>query len=191
MAVAALNPDYMGFIFYEKSPRYVGADFKIPADFPTNIIRVGVFVNASTDEMKRQVKLHKLDFLQLHGSETVKQCKELKQDNIKIIKVLSVDDQTDFDQTKFYSEVADFLLFDTKGKYFGGNAKTFRWQSLLQYDQQLPFFLSGGLSPENVRDTAQLSDMNLHALDINSGVETSPGLKDINKIKEIKDLLKH
>jgi phosphoribosylanthranilate isomerase len=191
MQVAALNPDYMGFIFYDKSPRYVGLDFRIPAAFPTNIIRVGVFVNASTEEMKRHYKLHKLDFLQLHGSESVKQCEELKQDNIKIIKVLSVDEQTDFDQTKFYSEVADFLLFDTKGKYFGGNSKTFRWQSLEQYDQQLPFFLSGGLSPENAKETESLSAMNLHALDVNSGVEASPGLKDLNKIKVIKDLLKH
>jgi phosphoribosylanthranilate isomerase len=179
----------MGFIFYPKSPRFVGTDFKIPPEFPTNIIRVGVFVNESTDEMLSKADEHKLDFLQLHGEETVKQCEELNKHNLKIIKVLSVDERTDFELTKLYSAAVDFLLFDTKGKYYGGNAQTFRWQSLTQYDQQLPFFLSGGLSPENLEGAMALSSMNLHALDVNSGVEISPALKDINKIKAIKDII--
>ncbi len=189
MDVAALSPDYMGFIFYPKSPRFVGEEFKIPPDFPTNIIRVGVFVNETTEKTLSLAAAHKLDFVQLHGEETVKQCEELRLHNLKIIKVLSIDEQTNFDAAKYYLAAADFLLFDTKGKYYGGNAKTFRWQRLAEYDQQIPFFLSGGLSPENVESVDGLSSMNLHALDINSGVEISPALKDIEKIKTIQKIL--
>jgi phosphoribosylanthranilate isomerase len=191
MQVAALAPDYMGFIFYPKSPRYVGKGFQIPATFPTNIIRVGVFVNESSDEMASQVEQHKLDFLQLHGEETVKQCEELKSLNIKIIKVLSIDERTNFDHTKFYSAAVDFFLFDTKGKYYGGNAETFRWRLLEKYDQRIPFFLSGGLTPENAADVRTLNGMNIHALDVNSGVEQAPAYKDVNKIKQIQDILKY
>jgi phosphoribosylanthranilate isomerase len=190
MQVAALSPDYMGFIFYPKSPRYVGEDFKIPALFPTNIIRVGVFVNESTEVMLRLTKLHKLNFLQLHGSESVQQCEELRNNNIKIIKVLSIDEQTDLELTKLYSAAVDYMLFDTKGKFYGGNAETFRWQRLEQYDQDLPFFLSGGLTPENIKGLTALNNMNLHAIDVNSGAEILPGLKDVQKIGKIKDSLK-
>jgi phosphoribosylanthranilate isomerase len=187
--VNALLPDYMGFIFYQKSPRFVGDDFQIPANFPTNIIRVGVFVDETTDVMLQKIQEHKLQFLQLHGAESVKQCAELKHHNVKIIKALSVDDETNFTSTKDYSAAIDFWLFDTKGKYHGGNSKTFNWKVLHRYDQSIPFFLSGGLSPDNVLETRSLLDMNLHAIDINSGVELQPGLKDINKIKTIKNIL--
>jgi len=188
--VAAFSPDYMGFIFYPKSPRYVGETFKTPTDFPTNIIRVGVFVNESTENILRLAETHNQRFLQLHGSETVQQCLELKSHNYQIIKVFSVDDAFDFEQTKFYSDSANFFLFDTKGKYHGGNAKTFRWRLLEQYDQQVPFFLSGGLSPENVGEITELKGMNLHALDVNSGVEKAPALKDPQKIRALKENLK-
>jgi phosphoribosylanthranilate isomerase len=189
LEVAALSPDFMGFIFYPKSPRYVGESFQVPAEFPTNIIRVGVFVNESTEVILAQCERHKLGFLQLHGEESVQQCLELKNRNLKIIKVLSVDDTTSFEITKFYSEAVDFFLFDTKGKYYGGNAKTFRWQRLEQYDQSIPFFLSGGLSPENVDEIRLLEQMNLYALDINSGVESSPAMKNTDKIRSIQESL--
>jgi phosphoribosylanthranilate isomerase len=190
MQVAALSPDYMGFIFYPKSPRFVGNDFKIPAQFPTNIIRVGVFVNESTENILKHAEGHNLRFLQLHGEESVKQCQELKGHNYQIIKVFSIDEVFDFEITKYYSESVDFFLFDTKGKYYGGNAKTFRWRQLDQYNQQVPFFLSGGLSPENVSDVADLKGMNIHALDVNSGVESAPAMKDLARVQELKENLK-
>ena len=190
LEVAALSPDYMGFIFYPNSLRYVGEDFKIPAELPTNIIRVGIFVNESTDSILRHAEAHNLRFLQLHGSETVQQCLELKSRNYQIIKVFSVDDAFDFETTKFYSESTNFFLFDTKGKHYGGNAKTFRWRLLDKYDQRVPFFLSGGLSAENVNDVSDLKGMNLHALDVNSGVEKAPAMKDLNKIQALKENLK-
>jgi phosphoribosylanthranilate isomerase len=189
MEVAALSPDYMGFIFYPKSPRYVGEDFRIPSDFPTNIIRVGVFVNESSDRIIAYARQHRLNFIQLHGSESVKRCEELKQHNLQVIKVFSIDEETTFEITKDYSAAADFVLFDTKGKYYGGNAQTFRWQRLGDYNQKIPFFLSGGLSPENIPGIAGLKDMNLYALDVNSGAERSPGVKDIKKIKAIQDII--
>ncbi len=187
--VASLQPDYMGFIFYSKSPRYVGEKFKLPPNFPTNIIRVGVFVNESTDAMLKKVDQFKLDFLQLHGAETLQQCEELKNHNIKIIKTLSIGSETDLTSAKFYSAAVNYFLFDTKGKYYGGNAKAFDWKVLERYDQQVPFFLSGGLSADNVEAALMLKDMNLFALDVNSGVEVSPAMKDLSKIKRIQNIL--
>ncbi len=184
--VAALQPDFMGFIFYPKSPRFVGADFQLPADFRSTIKKVGVFVNASTEEMMLQAKRLKLDYLQLHGDESPQQCEELRKKGIAVIKVFSVDDDFDFSITKPYSQLVDFFLFDTKGKYYGGNARTFDWNVLQKYDQQIPFFLSGGISPYNVSGIKELQGMNLYAIDINSGVEVTPGMKDIEKIKDIK-----
>ena len=185
MAVAALNPDLMGFIFYEKSPRVVGQDFVLPAQFPSSIKKVGVFVNASTEEMLHQVQRLQLDFLQLHGKESVEQVSALVEKGINVIKVFSVDEHFDFNVTRPYESLVSFFLFDTKGQHYGGNAKVFDWRVLAEYNQTTPFFLSGGLTPDNVREITSLKDMNLYALDINSGVERSPGVKDLEKIKTL------
>lgn len=182
--VASLLPDYMGFIFYQRSPRYVGQNFELPKDFPSVIKRVGVFVNESIEEIKMQAYRLELDFIQLHGNETGEQCVKLKNTGHRIIKVFSVDESFDFKITKTYEAIADFFLFDTKGKYYGGNATVFNWDILHRYDQNKPFFLSGGLSPANIHQIVQLKDMNLHAVDINSGVEDSPGLKNSDAVKK-------
>lgn len=184
--VSSLAPDYMGFIFYKKSPRYVGPDFVLPEGFDNKIAKVGVFVNADIAEMQRQVERLKLDVLQLHGDESVDVLKQLKQNDIKLWKVFSVDDGFDFGKVAPFKDYVDCFLFDTKGKYYGGNAETFNWRILERYDQEIPFVLSGGLNEENVRSISTLLDMNLHALDLNSGVEVSPGLKDVEKIERIK-----
>jgi phosphoribosylanthranilate isomerase len=187
MAVAALHPDYMGFIFYVKSPRYVQEDFELPDNFPASIKRVGVFVNENTKVILNHAKRLGLHCVQLHGNERVAQCEELKQEGLGVIKVFSVGEDFDFEITKPYKKIADFFLFDTKGKYHGGNAKTFDWRMLNQYDQEVPFFLSGGLTPENMNEVSSLAGMNMHALDVNSGVELSPGLKDLNKLETLKN----
>jgi phosphoribosylanthranilate isomerase len=187
--VGLLAPDFMGFIFYEKSPRFVGHDFKIP-DQPRSVKRVGVFVNASTEVILEKAHDHQLEFIQLHGQEPVEQCQELTRNKLKILKAFAVDDEMDFSLTKPYRDCCDFFLFDTKGKYFGGNAQAFNWNVLKRYDQQTPFFLSGGIGPENVVHVKELKDMNLHAIDINSGVEVRPGLKDVTQISRVKNLLK-
>lgn len=185
--VSSLGPDYMGFIFYPKSPRYVGEDFK--PETMAAVKRVGVFVNETIEVMLKKAHDLRLDYLQLHGQETVEQCQELKSNDVKIIKVFSVDDQFDFATTTPYKTIADFFLFDTKGKHYGGNAVSFNWEILTQYDQEVPFFLSGGIGPLNIGEVKRLAGMNLYAVDINSGVETSPAFKDIKKITETKRIL--
>jgi phosphoribosylanthranilate isomerase len=188
LEVAALCPEYMGFIFYTKSPRYVGEEFKIP-DLPPSINRVGVFVNAPVPFMLQKAKDHQLTYVQLHGDETVEQCGALRTHNIGVIKVFSVGDGFDFGLTKPYEAVSDFFLFDTKGKYYGGNAVTFDWTMLDRYDQRVPFFLSGGIGPDNIEAIRGLKNMNIHAVDVNSGVEERPALKDIQKINTITHIL--
>ena len=189
--VAALRPDYMGLIFYDRSPRYVGEDFELPVDFPSDVKKVGVFVNATTEMMIEKVKRYQLDYLQLHGDEPVEQVKDLRQLGVPVIKVFSVDEHFNFTLTEAYQPYVSFFLFDTKGKHYGGNATVFDWSILQKYSQAVPFFLSGGLSPENVNDIALLPEgMNIHALDVNSGVELSPGLKDVGKVNSLKEILK-
>ena len=183
--VAALRPDYMGFIFYEKSPRYVGEDFVMPT-LDASIKKVGVFVNQRSGGIIEKVKKYNLDLVQLHGTEIPEQCKELKGEGLKIIKAFSIDESFDFNLVKPYADHVSYFLFDTKGKYFGGNGKAFEWNLLKQYDQQIPFFLSGGISIENVTRITKIKSLKIHALDANSGVETAPGIKDINKIEELK-----
>ena len=184
-AVASLRPQYLGFIFYPKSPRFVGESFDIPGNLPESIKRVGVFVNETNAVILAKRRSLKLDFAQLHGNESPAQCDELKATGLGVIKVFSLDDDFNFDVTKAYREVVDYFLFDTKGKYYGGNAKAFNWEILSKYDQEVPFFLSGGLSPDNVNTLGNIRKMNLHALDLNSGVEIKPGIKDLEKIKRI------
>lgn len=183
--VAALQPDYMGFIFYDKSPRFVGDDFEMPTALPSSK-RVGVFVNEETQRIVDTITRHKLDFIQLHGHESSEQCHELKVKGVKIIKAFSIDKDFDFNSIKPYANFVSYLLFDTKGTYFGGNAKKFDWTLLQKYDQQIPFFLSGGISADNVSAIKEMDELNVHAIDVNSGVEVSPGLKDVKKIKELK-----
>jgi phosphoribosylanthranilate isomerase len=186
--VSVLDIDYMGFIFYSKSPRFVGDNFVLPLLAP-RLKRVGVFVNESTSNMLAKAAEFGLDYIQLHGSESAQQCIELRADGIKVIKVFSVDDNFDFDQTLPYRDVSDFFLFDTKGKHLGGNGRTFNWSILDKYDQEVPFFLSGGLNQENLGELELFSKWNLHAADVNSGVEDSPGLKNISAVCKVIEIL--
>lgn len=186
--VAVLQPDYLGFIFYEKSPRFVGADFNMP-DLPNGVKRVGVFVNEKTENIFQCIERYKLDFVQLHGNETVRECDVLHTKRVKVIKAFSVDDGFDFDVTKSFETYVHYFLFDTKGKYFGGNEKTFNWSLLRRYNQAIPFFLSGGISPENISAVRELQGLNIHAIDVNSGVEEHPAFKNVSKVKVIQEVI--
>ncbi len=182
--VGARAPDYMGFIFYPKSPRYVGEEFRVPDNLPAAIKRVGVFVNATVEEIIATAKRNSLWAAQLHGRENPEQCAAVRAAGYTVIKAFPVDATFDFASTSAYKEFVDFFLFDTKGPLHGGNAMRFDWSLLRSYDQSVPFFLSGGLSPENVKGIKHLDGMNLHALDVNSGIESSPGLKDLDRLTE-------
>lgn len=180
--VAAHLPDYMGFIHYPASPRFVGSDFSLTVPIPDTIKRVGVFVDETLEGILRKKDSLGFDHVQLHGNESAALCATLQDQGLKVIKVFAVDDKMDFRVTKLYVPHADYFLFDTKGKYYGGNAKVFDWEVLNRYDQEVPFFLSGGLSADHVEAVSKLRGMNLHALDLNSGIEASPGLKSIEKL---------
>ena len=186
------GPDFMGFIFHQKSPRCVDEDvlFQIIPCIPSNVKKVGVFVNATTEEMIEKANKFHLDYLQLHGEEPVKQCEELERKGQKIIKAFGMRPQFDFDQLQYYAPYVSFFLFDTKGEKEGGNGYAFDWQILNSYDQKVPFFLSGGISLENVEQVKEFLHLNIFALDVNSKFEVSPGLKDISQLKAFKKIIK-
>jgi len=190
--VAQMKPDYLGFIFYEKSRRYMPDTLK-PKDLqqlPKQIKKVGVFVNADTDKMLKQAKAYHIDVLQLHGQESPEQCQAAKKAGFKVIKVFSLGQEDfDFKQLEAYKPYVNYFLFDTAGKHPGGNGETFDWGQLRRYDQEVPFILSGGISLDNVPQLSALSFFNIHAIDVNSRFEIEPGLKDINLVQKLKDKL--
>ena len=183
--IADLHPDYMGFIFYEGSKRFVGNNFSLPILFPPSVQRIGVFVNATTQEILWLANLHTLDFVQLHGTESVEQCIELRKKGLNIIKAFGIGDDFDFKVVSPYKKTVDYFLFDTKGKNFGGNGAVFDWAALKEYDQSVPFFLSGGISLRNIKGVRAVEGMNLHAVDVNSGVESEAGIKDVELVRRL------
>ncbi len=176
-----LDIDFIGFIFYKKSPRFINESLNI-SDF-RYLKKVGVFVDADIDYVQKMAFAKKLDYVQLHGTENIFYCQQLKKEGLKIIKAFSVDENFSFTITQAYKYFVDYFLFDTKGKNPGGNGFTFDWQLLKNYKEDIPFFLSGGISEDNVKEIKSLKLKNLYGLDLNSKFEIEPGLKDINKIK--------
>ncbi len=185
--VAELQPDYMGFIFYEKSPRNLNTE--IP-ELPEDIKKIGVFVNAKLDFIVDKIEKHNLQGVQLHGDESPEFCEQLRAYEIIIIKVFSIKNQFDFKILEPYEDVCDYYLFDTKGKEPGGNGYTFNWNVLKKYPSSKSYFLSGGIGPETM-DALLLflkrpeSDL-CCTLDLNSKFETASGFKDIKKLKDFK-----
>ena len=184
LEVSQLLPDYLGFIFFEKSSRFF--DGKIPL-IPESIKKVGVFVNATYEEVISKIKKYKLDLIQLHGNESPEFCLKFKDFEIKIIKVFSVDDDFNFQIIEKYEPVCDYFLFDTKGQLHGGNGVTFNWQILEKYKSKKPLFLSGGIG---IGEISKIKTLNLpiFAIDVNSKFETEPGLKNIELLNTLKDL---
>lgn len=183
------SPDLVGFIFYTKSSRNVD-ETKLPGiieKLPANVKKVGVFVNATTSDMLEKAIRYKLDYLQLHGEESVAQCRELYDSGQKIIKAFGIRQQFDFGQLQSYVPYISYFLFDTKGEKEGGNGYSFDWKVLNDYDQKVPFFLSGGISLENIDEVKEFRNLNIFGLDVNSKFEVSPGLKDIFKMKALRN----
>ncbi len=188
----ALKPDYMGFIFYDKSPRDAKdvLDAELLNDFPKETEKIGVFVNADLKVVKEKVGTFGLDYVQLHGDESVEYVAELFAVGIKVIKVFSIGEAFDFSGLDVYNPFVDFFLFDTKGKARGGTGETFNWEILKGYNQKVPFFLSGGIDLNNIKALEALKGMNIYAIDVNSRFEIAPGLKDIEKVKELTSSLR-
>lgn len=183
----ALKPDYIGFIFYDKSKRYV-ADFP-QIEIPSSVKKVGVFVNEIIEEIIEKANQHTLDFVQIHGNETPEFCEKLAKKNIKIIKAFSVDENFDFSATKLFEKCVSLFLFDTKGNNYGGNGIKFNWELLQNYTGKTPFLLSGGISKNDSAEIRKFKHPAFLGIDINSGFELEPGLKNIKEIKEFKSLL--
>ena len=183
-SVAELQPDYLGFIFYEKSKR--NFDGIIP-ELNNEIIKTGVFVDESINFILKKIKEYQLKAVQLHGIESPEFCKELLKTQIEVIKVFSVDENFDFEILNNYKEVCDYFLFDTKGKERGGNGIAFDWNLLENNKSKKPYFLSGGLGLNEVEDLSNFFKTEVskycYALDVNSKFEDKPGLKNIQKLK--------
>ena len=186
--VGEAGADFAGFIFYPPSPRYV---FKhMPANEIKklrNINKVGVFVNADIDDVLRTVDDCGLYLVQLHGNESPRYCEKISQ-YITVIKAFRVSAGDNILwKIKDYHDAADMFMFDTEGSGFGGNGKKFDWQMLKEANINKPFFLSGGIAPEDAEVIQQFQQhtvsKDLFALDINSKFEVLPGVKDIEKVK--------
>lgn len=183
--VSELLPDYMGFIFWKKSTRFFDG---ILPDLPKSITKTGVFVDAPFEETQGKIQKYGLKAVQLHGKETPEFCLKLKQENVEIIKAFAIDSDFDFDQIHAFETVCDSFLFDTKGKFPGGNGSTFDWNILEKYPSKKPFFLSGGLGIAEI-NKLKLLDIPLYAIDLNSRFESHPGLKNKPLLQEAFTLL--
>ena len=213
--VAALQPDYLGFIFYEKSARHFST---IIPEIPNSIKKTGVFVDADLNDVIYKISTHNLQAIQLHGEESPEYCIELKRhyekrndegissqkadchdlekqsrndEKLEIIKVFSIKNEFNFDVLKPYENVVNYFLFDTKGKLPGGNGYTFDWNVLNNYPSTKPFFLSGGIGIEQTLDIKKFKKSKAskycYAIDVNSKFEIEPGLKNIENLKEFKE----
>ncbi len=177
----ALQPDYIGFIFYPESKRYMNQ--KLPDIDFGETLKTGVFVNEKLENVIKTAQKFDLDVLQLHGNETPAYCQILKEQSYQLIKVFSIDTNFDFEQCKAYEKVADLFLFDTKGKLPGGNGQVFNWDILSDYDLKTPFLLSGGIGLQHTPAIKKLKHPKLAGIDVNSGFEIRPGYKNIDKLK--------
>nr|WP_293302464.1 phosphoribosylanthranilate isomerase [Allomuricauda sp.] len=208
LEVAQLQPDYLGFIFWEPSARFFEGNMP---NVPKSIKKIGVFVDAPLEEVLEKVAQYQLDAVQLHGKESVAYCdalrhaelvsashkdetpKQVRGDGIEIIKVFSIKDNFDFSILKEYEAVCDYFLFDTKGKLPGGNGYTFDWSVLENYPSTKPFFLSGGIGLESVEKLKEFrnspASTYCYAIDVNSRFETQPGLKNIASLKAFQEAL--
>ncbi len=188
--VATLQPDYLGFIFHEQSPR--NFENTIP-EISETIKKVGVFVDEKVEFISRQIEKHQLSVIQLHGHESPEMCQLLKSTNAKVIKVFSIKDEFDFSVLTPYEDVCDYFLFDTKGKLPGGNGYAFNWNVLKQYPSTKPFFLSGGIGLDQIDKLSEFLDSKAstycYAVDVNSKFEIEPGLKNIEDLKRFKKIL--
>jgi len=186
LKVMEAKPDLLGFIFFEPSPRVVR---DLRPDFVKNlssVSKVGVFVNESLESIMSHVEAYGLDFVQLHGDESPEFVKKLAESNIPIIKVFRVKDQLPQNLSAF-SPFVNYFLFDTKTRKYGGSGQKFDWSILQHVDH--PFFISGGVSPEDIHTIKKLNLKNLAGIDINSKIEIEPGLKDPKKVQIIKAAL--
>ncbi len=183
--LVALKPDFIGFILYPGSKRFVGEDYQLEVEIPATINRVGVFVNALLKDIIHWVNRLGLNYVQLHGNEPLDYCRELSEMNIHVIKAFGIDENFDLDSLHSYCQYCKYFLFDTISPLHGGSGVKFDWSHLNGYTFDKPLFLSGGISPEDVEAIHLVRNkIPLYAIDINSRFEISPGIKDIKLLRQ-------
>lgn len=209
-AVAALDIDFLGFIFYPKSPRY--AQKAVPeTELMTNTAtasrrndmvmrkpqRVGVFVDETPQAIIAHIHNDQLDYVQLHGHELPEMIDHLKRTvipdirhSLKVIKAFSISKPDDLLQTKAYEGIADLFLFDTPTESYGGSGKKFDWQMLQAYDGHTSFLLSGGIGPEDIERIRTFEHPQCIGIDLNSRFETAPGIKDVEALRRFTEKLR-
>ena len=189
LEVAALRPDFMGFIFYPGSKR--NFEGEIP-DLDPSIRKIGVFVNEDLEQVVETVRKHDLAGVQLHGEEDVAYCKELrkavdKSGDLFLIKAFRIKDAIDLDSLLPYEGHCSCFLFDTLGKERGGTGEKFNWEALKGYRLSTPYLLSGGIGPDDLPSLESFLGSKDAAscigVDVNSRFELSPGLKNTGELK--------
>ena len=184
-AVAALRPDFMGFIFYPKSPRFAAAlDIETLNSIPKSIKKIGVFVNENLENILTIAYKYKLDGMQLHGTELVEMCEKLKKVGYIIIKAFPIEQAYNFKVTKAYEGACDYFLFDTKTDAFGGSGVKFNWKMLDEYKGETPFLLSGGITADDAEDILKIEHSKFAGVDLNSKFEEKPGIKNVKLLKQ-------
>jgi phosphoribosylanthranilate isomerase len=178
-----LGVDYCGMIFYEKSPRFAGKTLEASQIKALHIPKkVGVFVNASIEEIRTRIKAYGLDMVQLHGDESPEFCAALAAET-SVVKAFRIRQAEDIPQVDAYEEYCTYFLFDTAGPLYGGNGVPFDWKLLDSYTGSVPFFLSGGIGPADTARLAAFSHPAWQGIDINSRFEIRPGEKNLEDIK--------
>ena len=179
--VCTLGPDFVGYIFYPGSKRFVGttpdpAIFRIPQP---EIAKVGVFVDEDISRVKQIYSQCQLDLVQLHGNESPQYCRILKDEGIAVIKAFKPDSVQGIRSIENYPDGMRYILFDTPGKELGGTGQKFDWDLLDGLSLPFPFLLSGGIGPEDGESIRNIEHEALFGVDVNSRFELSPGMKDI------------
>ena len=186
--IASMGATALGFICVDSSPRYVTPEQirSITQHLPAVIDRVGVFANADLETIQNTVKVGKLNVVQLHGSETPEECQQVKSclPDHEIIKALRIRNTRDLDTSAQYIDTVDALLLDAyHPTQLGGTGKTLDWQELRAFNPKIPWLLAGGLTPDTIVDA--LTQLKPDSIDLSSGVETSPGQKDLQKVEAL------
>jgi len=187
--VVKLQPNYVGFIFYDKTPRFVNElPVELLKSIPKTITKTAVFVNETAENIESLIAKYNFDAIQLHGNESPAFCALFK-GKVKVIKAFGLNADFDFTELSAYADHVDLFLFDTKTSIHGGSGKTFDWAVLDKYDLDKPFFLSGGLSLDNLDEVKNISHPQFYGVDLNSRFEIEPGLKNIDKLETAFNLL--
>lgn len=185
-AIEQTKADLMGFIFHPKSPRFVAS---LPEYMPKKQKRVGVFVNASLEQILAKAQKFSLEYIQLHGDEPPAFCSELKNRGLKVIRAQRIANADDIIRAESYN-MTDLMIFDTKTELYGGSGKKFNWQLLENYKGCVPFLLSGGIRSDTFEEIKAFFHPQFAGIDLNSGFEISPALKDVGKLNNFIEKIK-